>query len=102
MKNYIQVLKDEVQMRMKVNKNLLELYTLLILVKGEDTTLSDVHDAWSIDKNRTFPKHWSIVPFEKLSKETQEKDQYYLDIIKSVSRKIKNYNKEKNNEEDKN
>lgn len=102
MKNYIQILKEEVQMKMKVNKNLLELYTLLILTKGEDTTLSDVHDAWSIDKNRTFPEHWSIVPFEKLSKETQEKDQYYLDIIKSISRKIKNYNKEKNNEEGKN
>lgn len=97
MKNYIQILKDEVQMRMKVNKNLLELYTLLILVKGEDTTLSDVHDAWSIDKNRTFPEHWSLVPFEKLSKETQEKDQYYLDIIKSISRKIK-----KNKEEEEN
>ncbi len=60
---------------------LMELYTLLVLVKGEDVTLKDVHDAWAVWRNGTCPEHRSIVPFDQLSEYTQSLDAPYAGAI---------------------
>lgn len=81
-------------------EKLVRLYALLALVKGEDVTLEDVHDAWAMDMNfkeKNPPycyghDHHSLVPFDQLSKETQERDHEYVDAIKDVARILKDMN----------
>lgn len=78
-------------------EKLVHLYALLVLIKGEDVTLSDIHDAWSVNMNykESNPPycyghdHLSIVPFEQLSKETQDRDVPYLEALKEVARELK-------------
>lgn len=64
-------------------------YTLLVLVKGEDTTMEDVHDAWSFVTTSQRPDHKSLIPFDELTVEVQEYDRKYMDIIHTVAREIK-------------
>ena len=78
-------------------KNLIRLYALLVLVKGENTTLEDIHDAWSMDMNFKEKnaycyghEHKSIVPFERLSRETQDKEIEYLNAVRKIAKEIKN------------
>lgn len=79
------------------SKTLINNYALLVLFKGENATLSDIHDAWSMSMNFKEPnpphcyghEHLSIVPFDQLSKECQEKDRKYLDALKRVAKKLK-------------
>ena len=79
------------------SKETLKMYTLLALTKGEDTTLSDIHDGWSIVMNykESNPpycyghEHKSIVPFDQLSKETQDRDIRYLEAIHKVAKTLK-------------
>ena len=75
---------------------LTRVHALLVLTKGEDITLKDVHDAWAMDMN--FRKqtnycygheHRSIVPFNELSKEVQDKDQEYVDALKRVAKRFR-------------
>ena len=87
--NYIDKAKNLLANKIRVNKNLLDLYLLLVLTKGKNTTLKDVHDAWVIDKNRTFPEHWSLKPFEELSVEVQEKDREYQEAIIDTAKELK-------------
>lgn len=61
--------------------DLLRLYTLLALVKGSDTTLEDVHDAWAIWQQTTDATHRSLVPFDQLTQEVQELDRPYTEAI---------------------
>ena len=78
-------------------KGLVRLYALLVLIKGEDVTLSDIHDAWSVNMNYKEANppycyghdHLSIVPFDQLSKETQDRDVPYLEALKEVARELK-------------
>lgn len=69
-------------------KDLLDQYTLLVLIKGEEVTPADVHDAWSVRMSHIRPDHWSIVPFGELSQETQEKDAKYAVAIRAISREL--------------
>lgn len=79
------------------SKMLISYYSLLVLIKGEDVTMSDIHDGWSMNMNFKEPnpphcyghEHLSIVPFNELSKECQEKDRKYLDALKRVAKKLK-------------
>jgi hypothetical protein len=89
--NYIDEVKAELNKHIKVGKGLQNVYALLVLVKGEDCTLRDVHDAWSVNINATWDKeangeHRSLIPFEKLSEETQEKDREYVQAIHETAR----------------
>jgi hypothetical protein len=75
---------------------LVRFYTLLVLTKGEDITLSDVHDAWAVNMNfkpttdRCFGhEHHSLVPFEELPKESQKKDVFYVEALKKAARLLK-------------
>lgn len=69
-----------------MNENLLDFYALLVLVKGKDTTLENVHDAWAVWTNATNSYHRSLIPFEELSAEVQELDRLYADVIVKVSK----------------
>lgn len=68
--------------------DLARLYTLLVLVKGEQTTLEDVHQAWAVWRNITNPAHRSLIPFSELSSEVQEMDREYMDAIHVAARAV--------------
>lgn len=68
-----------------LHDGLLDLYTLLILVKGEQTTHEDVHDAWSVWQRRTNPGHPSLIPFSELRADVQDLDGLYVDAIRAVA-----------------
>ena len=78
------------------SKETIKMYSLLVLVKGENITLSDIHDGWSMVMNfkEANPPycyghdHKSLVPFDKLSSETQARDEKYLEALKQVARKL--------------
>lgn len=91
--NYIDDVKEELLKHTRIGKGLQNVYALLVLVKGQDVTLKDVHDAWAVNINQTwdfaqFGNHRSIVPFDELSKEIQDKDQNYVDAIKATARAL--------------
>lgn len=65
--------------------DLYRLYGLLVLVKGVDCTLEDVHNAWSAWMTTDEPDHDALVPFEELSPETREKDRPYLNAIRRAA-----------------
>lgn len=62
-------------------EQLLDLYTLLVLVKGDEVTPEDVHDAWAVARQRTRPEHPDLIPFDGLDKEVQAYDEPYADAI---------------------
>ncbi len=64
---------------------LLDLYTLLVLVKGEAVTVEDVHDAWSVSVRCTSPDHPSVVPFVDLPWAVQERDAKYAAAVRVVA-----------------
>jgi hypothetical protein len=69
---------------------LAEMYALLVLVKGVNITMQDVHDAWAIWRNQTRPSHQSIIPFDELTVEVQELDRKYMDMLHRVAKQIFN------------
>lgn len=84
--NYI----DEIVARLeeKIPGNdvaLLRLYALLALTQGVNTTLENVHDAWSAWRAATNPGHQSLIPFDQLTPEVQEYDRKYMLAIHDVS-----------------
>ena len=81
MKTYIEEVRDRLAEEIDVEGDLLDLYTLLVFVKGRDCTLENVHDAWSIWRNKTNSAHKSLIPFRKLTDEVQELDREYTDAI---------------------
>lgn len=86
MANYIQQVKDALsEFHPNLAPELLEMYALLVLVLGEDVTLKDVHDAWSVWKNQHRADHRSLVPFEQLSPEVQAMDEKYAKSIRIVA-----------------
>lgn len=68
--------------------SLLDLYTVLVLIRGESTTLEHVHDAWSVWMSRTRPDHRSIIPFDELTTEVQEMDRKYAEAIQEAARRV--------------
>jgi len=88
--NYIQEMLDELSETLPgLPDELLDLYGLLVAVKGDKVTLKDVHEAWAIWKNRIRPDHKSLIPFDELTLEVQELDRKYANGIVKVS---ENYN----------
>lgn len=92
--NYIDVIKEELTKHLRIGKGLQNVYALLVLVKGEDVTLKDVHDAWSVNINLTwdvaqYGPHRSLIPFDELSPEVQAKDQNYVDGIIAATKALK-------------
>lgn len=86
--NYIQKVQDILAKKMDVEKDLLDLYTLIVFLKGERATMQDIHDAWSIWRNNTKPDHKSLIPFYKLEREIRELDREYTDAIQETAKEI--------------
>lgn len=100
MQTYIDKVYEMVQKETGLkSKETLKMYTLLVLVKGEETTLSDVHDGWSMVMNYKEANppycyghdHKSLVPFNQLRKETQDRDIKYVEAIHKVAKELKEY-----------
>ena len=92
--NYIDEVKEELAKHIRVGKGLMNVYSLLVLVKGTDTTLEDVHDAWAVNINDYWDKetngeHFSMVPFNDLKPETAAKDQKFVDAIHKTTKALK-------------
>jgi hypothetical protein len=92
--NYIDEVKHELANHIKVGKGLMRVYSVLVLTKGEETTLKDVHDVWAVNINENWDTdklgdHWSVITFDQLSPETQAKDQGYVDGIRETARILK-------------
>ena len=68
--------------------DLFENYAQLVLTTGVNTTLKNVHDAWSIWQNKSKPNHKSLLPFEELSLEVQELDRKYAEAIIEVANEL--------------
>lgn len=90
--NYIDEVKAELLKHVSIGKGLQNVYALLVLVKGEDVTLKDVHDAWAVNINQTWKiqnpglgDHFSLIPFDQLSEEVKNKDQKFVDAIKKTA-----------------
>jgi hypothetical protein len=94
--NYIDEVQTELAKHIKVGKGLMDYYSLLVLLLGEETTLADVHDAWAVNINRTWKKdnpdlgdHRSVIPFNDLSPEVQAKDQKFVDAIHATTKALR-------------
>jgi len=86
--NYIEKIKKELDKELKMNKpyqGLLDVYALLVLVKGENCNNEDVHDAWSVWQNLKDKEHRSLIPFDELTREVQDLDTKYKDAIIKVA-----------------
>jgi len=62
------------------------LYVLLLLVRGEQVTLADVHDAWAVARAVERPDHPDLVPFYQLAPEKWEHDRPYAHAIQDAAR----------------
>lgn len=89
MSNYAEFVIDLVRTeKPDLEPELARLYALLVLITGADTSLEDVHDAWSIWKTATDPEHRSLVPFSGLSANVQELDREYQHVIESAHERM--------------
>jgi hypothetical protein len=68
------------------SQGLFVLYALIMRTKGQATSLSDVHDAWSAWKQGQDPAHRCLVPFRELDESTQLADLPYLHAIQEAAR----------------
>lgn len=87
--NYVSAVKLMLAKKIDVDNELLNLYTLIVFIKGSSATLEDIHDAWAIWVDSYNPHHKSLIPFNDLSKEVQELDRVYAEAIRSVAMEIK-------------
>jgi len=83
--SYVDDVRDSLAARLPgLEPALLDLYTLLGLVKGVNASMEDVHDAWAVWRARSRPDHRSLVPFDQLTEEVQELDRKYAETIAEV------------------
>lgn len=58
---------------------------LLVLVKGELVTASDVHDAWSTWMLGRGEDHAALRPYSELDEKTRKEDEPFLRAILTVA-----------------
>lgn len=90
--NYIDHIAAEIKQAIPPSKRpehdaqfLYRLYALLALTRGTETTLKNVHDAWSLWMIQRGIIHESLVPFEALRPEVQQEDAPYQSAVHSVA-----------------
>jgi hypothetical protein len=65
---------------------LMRIYAVLMLAKGTDVTIEDVHDAWAAWECDRKPESASIVPFDQLTPRVQAMDEPFVQAIHQVAR----------------
>lgn len=84
--NYVQpVIGDLAELLPGCDRALLNLYALLAMTRGVNTSLEDVHDAWGIWRNADAPQHRSLIPFDELTVEVQELERKYMEAIHTAA-----------------
>lgn len=68
---------------------LYRLYAILLLAKGKQVTLEDVHNAWAAWASDHEPDSRHLIPFKELSLSIQRKDQNYVDAIHAVADRMR-------------
>ena len=64
-------------------EQLLRLYALLAVTKGRDTTLEDVHNAWSLWQGDRDPDHPALVPFDELPAAVRAEDEPFRAAVRA-------------------
>ncbi len=86
--NYIEEARKILEVKSDCHGSLLDLYTMLVFVKGNDVTWKDVHDAWAVWKNNEVPDHKSLIPYEDLTPEVQQLDEEYAHAIAETAKEL--------------
>ena len=95
MSNYVtaatEALRDQLRAQGKdparsLTPELERLYVLLLLVRGDQVTLSEVHDAWAVARAVERPDHPDLVPFYQLAPEEWEHDRPFARAIQDAAR----------------
>jgi hypothetical protein len=68
---------------------LYRIYAVLLLVRGQDVTAEDVHNAWAAWASEHEPENRNLLPFKELSLRAQRKDQKYVDAIHQVAERMR-------------
>ncbi len=66
-------------------RTLFEIYALLALTRGVETTRRDVHDAWVVWMLWRGEEHESMVPYENLPADVQAEDEPFAAAVRSVA-----------------
>lgn len=64
---------------------LFDLYAVLALIRGMDTTRRDVHETWVAWMLAEGEQHPSMVPFEDLPPDVQTEDEPFARAIRTVA-----------------
>jgi hypothetical protein len=87
--NYARAALDAVHAKMPhLDPDMIALYALLVIVKGEDASLHDVHDAWALWQATTNPDHRNLVPLEFLTEAQQQLDRPFLEAVVAIAREL--------------
>ncbi len=91
--NYVQYAERALRYEVEISGHTIDdvqarLYTLLVLTRGEQTTLADVHDAWAVGRNLDRPEHADLVPFGELLPGVAAYDIPFRDAIHAATRRI--------------
>ncbi|MFK4037015.1 hypothetical protein ACI2LC_14580 [Nonomuraea wenchangensis] len=62
------------------------LYGVLLRVKGDKVSASDVHDAWTVWMQVRNPNHPALLPYDELDLETRMQDLPYMQAIRQAAR----------------
>lgn len=96
MKTYIDEIVELVKEKSGIKGNqLAKFYALLVLTKGDTITPEDVHDGWAMNMNFKERNaycyghdHLSLVPFDELSKECQDKDRPIAEALNKIAKEF--------------
>ena len=69
-------------------QGLLDLHTLLVLVRGEECCDEDVYDAWAVAHQRERPGYNALVPFSQVDEPIVALGVPYRDAIRMVARRL--------------
>ena len=91
--NYLQKVAAEIRNRVppeciptEDTADLFLIYAVLLLVRGEDVSREDVHNAWVAWISRRDEGHEAAVPFSELPLEIQAEDSVFVNAIRAVAR----------------
>jgi len=90
---YLDAVADEIRAAVRQDAlpddditELLRLYAVLLLAKGDAVTREDVHNAWVAWMLERGEQHESLVPFADLDPATQAEDEPFVIAIHAVAR----------------